>query len=84
MTKGAEIIDFNAEWMHRRILLHMNANEWQEAEFLSATLEGYLDGMFAIEFRGGEPMLSLTDAAQGRLEGLTDDDIEGLIEGAST
>ena len=83
-TQHAEIIDFNAEWMHRRILYHMNANEWQEAEFLSATLEGYLEGLFAIEFRGGEPMLSLTEVAQGRLEGLTNDEVKGLIEGPST
>ena len=84
MSEGAEIIDFNAEWMHRRILGHMNANEWQEAEFLSATLEGYLDGLFAIEFQDGEPMLSLTKSAESAFEGLTNDEIKGLIDGAST
>lgn len=73
MDNSAEIIDFNAEWMHRRILDHMNRNEMEEATFTSALLEGYLDGTFKMEFRDGEPLFTV--AGKGS---------EGSTEGAST
>ena len=76
-AQPAEIIDFNAEWMHRRILYHMNANEWDKAEFTSALLEGYLDGMWTISnWADGEPVFALTKSAQLDLPGLD----EGLLD----
>ena len=59
-AQPAEIIDFNAEWMHRRILYHMNANEWEMASYTSALLEGYLDGMWTIpRWADGEPVFKI-------------------------
>ncbi len=72
MTRGAEVIDFNAEWLHRKILYHMNANEWDEAVTISALLEGYLDGQIGIEFLRGEPLFSVKA-----------EPTKGLDEGAS-
>ena len=77
-AQPAEIIDFNAEWLHRRILCHMNANEWPEAELASAMLEGYLDGIWTrVRWSKGEPVFELSKSAQLDLPGLT----EGLYEG---
>lgn len=77
-AQPAEIIDFNAEWMHRRILCHMNANEWEMASYTSALLEGYLDGLWTIpRWADGEPVFELSKSAQLDLPGLT----EGLYEG---
>lgn len=61
-----EIIDFNAEWLHRRILTHMNAGQWEMASYTSALLEGYLDGMWDIpRWSAGEPVFELS--SKGRL-----------------
>ena len=71
-AQPAEIIDFNAEWMHRRILYHMNANEWEMASYTSALLEGYLDGLWTIpNWADGEPVFALSKSAQLDLPGLT-------------
>ena len=77
-AQPAEIIDFNAEWMHRRILHHMNANEWEMASYTSALLEGYLDGLWTIpSWADGEPIFALSKEAQLDLPGLN----EGLYKG---
>ena len=77
-AQPAEIIDFNAEWMHRRILYHINANEMSEASYTSALLEGYLDGMWTIpRWADGEPVFELSKSAQLDLPGLK----KGLYEG---
>lgn len=61
-----EIIDFNAEWLHRRALEHMDANQWEMASYTSALLEGYLDGMWVIpRWEAGEPVFELS--SKGRL-----------------
>ena len=72
-AQPGEIIDFNAEWMHRRILYHMNANEWDKAEFTSALLEGYLDGMWVIpRWADGEPVFELSQSSQLSLPGVNE------------
>ena len=80
-TQPAEIIDFNAEWMHRRILYHMNANEWPEASYTSALLEGYLEGMWTIpRWSDGEPVFELSSEAQLSLPGLDEGSCEGPLD----
>ena len=80
-AQHTEIIDFNAEWMHRRILYHMNANEWEKAEFTSALLEGYLDGLWTIpSWADGEPIFALSKAAQLELPGLEGGPDEGPLD----
>lgn len=71
-VQPGEIIDFNAEWLHRRILYHMNANEWEMSSYLSALLEGYLDGLWTIpRWSAGEPVFELSKSAQASLPGLS-------------
>ena len=70
-AQPGEIIDFNAEWLHRRILYHMNTNDWEMASYTSALLEGYLDGMWTIpRWADGEPVFALSKEAQLDLPGL--------------
>lgn len=80
-AQPCEIIDFNAEWMHRRILYHMNANEWEMAQYTSALLEGYLDGMWTIpSWADGEPVFELSKEAQLSLPGLYEASYEGPLD----
>jgi hypothetical protein len=81
-TQPGEIIDFNAEWLHRRILYHMNANEMEMASYTSALLEGYLEGLWTIpRWNDGEPVFELSKSAQSSLPGLTGPQLGGpLIE----
>lgn len=68
-----EIIDFKAEWMHRKILEARDAHDFTGAEVIGNLLEGYLDGTFSMEFVGGEPKFAVVGEGS-----------EGLTEGAST
>ena len=78
VSQPGEIIDFNAEWMHKRILYHMNANEWEMASYTSALLEGYLEGLWTIpRWRDGEPVFELSKSVKTELPGL----IGGAVEG---
>lgn len=80
-AQPAEIIDFNAEWLHRRILYHMNANEMPEASYTAALLEGYLDGMWTIpRWADGEPVFELSESAQMVLPGLDGGSEKGPLE----
>ena len=80
-AQPAEIIDFNAEWLHRRILYHMNANEMSEASYTAALLEGYLDGMWTIpRWSDGEPVFELSESAQMDLPGLDGGSEKGPLE----
>ena len=56
-----EVIDYTAEVLSRRLLDHMNRGEWEEAKTLSALIEGYLDGLWSVTFRSGEPLFCIAD-----------------------
>lgn len=56
-----EVIDYTAEVLSRRLLDYMNRGEYEEAQTLSALLEGYLDGIWDVRFEGGEPHFTLND-----------------------
>ena len=56
-----EIIDYTAEVLSRRLLDHMNRGQWEEAKTLSALIEGYLDGLWSVTFRSGEPLFAIDD-----------------------
>lgn len=56
-----EVIDYTAEVLSRRLLDHMNRGQWEEAKTLSALIEGYLDGLWTVTFRGGEPFFTIAD-----------------------
>ena len=58
---ATEVIDYTAEVLSRRLLDYMNRGDWEEAKTLSALIEGYLDGMWSVTFKGGEPMFFLND-----------------------
>lgn len=60
MSQG-EVIDYTAEVLSRRLLDYMNRGCWEDAKTLSALIEGYLDGMWEVSFKGGEPMFHLND-----------------------
>ena len=49
----AEVIDYTAEVLSRRLLDHMNRGDWEEAQTLSALIEGYLDGLWTVTFKAG-------------------------------
>ena len=61
MNKHAEVIDYTAEVLSRRLLDYMNRGNWEEAKTLSALIEGYLDGLWNVTFQNGEPFFSLND-----------------------
>ena len=56
-----EVIDYTAEVLSRRLLDHMNRGEYEEAQTLSALIEGYLDGLWNVTFKSGEPLFHLND-----------------------
>ena len=56
-----EVIDYTAEVLSRRLLDHMNRGQWEEAKTLSALIEGYLDGLWTVTFKGGEPFFTIAD-----------------------
>ncbi len=60
MSQG-EVIDYTAEVLSRRLLDYMNRGNWEGAKTLSALIEGYLDGLWSVSFRGGEPLFELND-----------------------
>ena len=52
---SAEIIDFTAEALHRRWERHYALGHTDHCSALSALIEGYLDGVFKVTWREGEP-----------------------------
>tara|TARA_Y100001972_G_C7624579_1_gene313233 strand:- start:94 stop:402 length:309 start_codon:yes stop_codon:yes gene_type:complete len=56
-----DVIDYTAEVLSRRLLDYMNRGDYEEAQTLSALLEGYLDGLWNVTFKGGEPLFTLND-----------------------
>ncbi len=61
MSNQSEVIDYTAEVLSRRLLDHMNRGQWEDAKTLSALIEGYLDGLWTVTFRGGEPLFAIAD-----------------------
>ena len=60
MSQG-EVIDYTAEVLSRRLLDYMNRGDWETATTMSALIEGYLDGLWSVTFKGGEPLFHLND-----------------------
>ena len=61
MSKQTEVIDYTAEVLSRRLLDHMNRGQWEDAKTLSTLIEGYLDGLWSVTFKGGEPLFAIAD-----------------------
>lgn len=61
MSKQTEVIDYTAEVLSRRLLDHMNRGQWEDAKTLSALIEGYLDGLWSVTFKSGEPLFAIAD-----------------------
>ena len=61
-TEGAEVVNYTAEWFNQKMLALMNQGDYQNAGIMAQLLEGYLDGLWAVNrFEGGEPVMEITE-----------------------
>ncbi|HCC45802.1 MAG TPA: hypothetical protein DEQ32_15480 [Gammaproteobacteria bacterium] len=81
MRQDFELIDFTAEWFSQRAESHLKAGEYELASFMSALLEGYLDGLWLVDrFKDGEPILRLSEYGKTITTSGKFNDFKGLDE----
>jgi hypothetical protein len=63
------LIDFTAEWFHRRTLHYLDTDDKEMASITSNLLEGYLDGLWEVlSFEDGEPVMTLSSLGKSLVQ----------------
>lgn len=85
-AQHTEIIDFTAALLSKKLQAYLVEEEYDTAQTLAALMEGYLEGLWTVTWKEGEPYFNLTEADEISLAEYTavardladlDDDPEG-------
>jgi hypothetical protein len=67
MTQHTSIIDYTEAALTRRLEMHIATEQFDTAQLLSALLEGYIEGLWTVSWRGGEPHFNIKESDERAL-----------------
>lgn len=70
-AQPTEIIDFSAALLSKKLTQYLQEEEYEVAQTLAALMEGYLEGLWTVTWKGGEPYFNLTEEDKVSLEEIT-------------